>query len=44
MSTEDLMFVATLVDAELYSDTYELMIAAIDADIAAAQLLLSDFQ
>ena len=44
MSTEDLEFINILVDAELYSNTLELLIAAIDADAAAAELLLSDFQ
>ena len=44
MSSEDLEFINILVDAELYKDTFELLIAAIDADTAAALLLLSDFQ
>lgn len=40
MSNEDLMFMATLVQAEYYSSIFELISAAIEADENAADHLL----
>lgn len=44
MSLEDLKFINVLVDSSIYNNVYELLTAAIDADLTAAENLLSDFQ
>ncbi len=44
LSSEDWEYINTLADSGVYHKRAELLIAAIDADTTAAELLLSDFQ